>query len=277
MQSELFQTAVCELQTQKFLQGARKKTILGVLHNKASEREIERTFKLATDLPGSYIARVIYNKLKENPDKVTFSLVQVGIIHLIITQTLYELETHEASFDRKITVSLYEQEQAAVKIKSSTATKHKKVKVTEERKFLLPYINGQKPENDIQAILQENIPNPLKPGNSWQKEKYQIFVELNKNVFTISVSQLHMLPEKEHSMDVQGEFLLRKIEVEYQGTHYTDPSETVQTQEDHNPGIQDLAEPEKKLEKKISRQIRKISHRILEICENELCLSLLTV
>jgi hypothetical protein len=277
MQPELFQTAECEMKTPKFLQGARRKTILGELYNKVPEREIERTFKIETDLNSYCIARSIYDKLKEKPEKALFSLLHLGIIRLIIIQTHYELEAHKEAFDRKITVNLYEKEQAAVKIKSSTVIKHKKVKVTEERKFFIPSINGKKPEDDIQAVLQENIPDSLKEGNSWRKEKYQIFVELNKNIFTISVSQVHMLPEKEDSIDVQSKVSLRRIEVEYQGTQWSDPSEIVQVQEENFPDKQDTIESEKKAEKGISRQIRKISHRVLEICKNELCLSLVTV
>jgi hypothetical protein len=164
-----------------------------------------------------------------------------------------------------------------VKIKSPPVRKHKKVKVKEERKFLIPYIDGKKPEDDIQKILKENIPEPLKEGNSWEKEKYQIFVEVDKNIFTISVSQICMLQAKDDLIDDQSKVPLRRIEVEYQGTRCSDLSEDAQAKEQKKTGEQDIIEGEKKVETEIIRQIRKIAQRVLEICKNELCLPLIAV
>ncbi len=277
MQPDVFQTAECGMKTQKFLQGERKKTILGELCNKVAGREIERTFKLKTDIDGSHIATVIYDQLKDIPDNETFSLLRIGIVRLIIIQTQYELDEHEQSFNKKITVNLYEKEHAAVKIKSPPVRKHKKVEVKEERKFLIPSINGKKPEKDIQEIFDENISKPLKEVNSWKKEKYQIFIESHQNVFTIAISQIYLLQDKDILGDIHSQVPLRRIEVEYQGTQYRDPSGNVPAEERKEPGKQDIIESDKKVEKEISRQIRKISHRVLEICKNELCLPLVTV
>src|SRR5579864_8507195 len=74
MQPRFFQTAECGMKTQRFLEGERKKTVLGELHNKVSEREIERTFKLQTSISSFCIANVIYDKLKELSCKDAFSL-----------------------------------------------------------------------------------------------------------------------------------------------------------------------------------------------------------
>ncbi len=273
MQPDVFQTAECGMKTQKFLQGERRKTILGELYNKVSGREIERTFKLKTDRDSSSIATVIHDQLKETPRQETFSLLGVGILRSIILQTQYELDTHEPSSKRKITVNFYEKEQAAVKIKSPPVRKYKKVKVKEERKFFIPYIDGKKPERDIQAIFQENISHPLKEGNSWKKEKYQIFLQLKKNIFTIAISQIHLLQDKDDVRDIQSHVPLRRIEVEYQGTQ----SGNIPAKERKKRGKHDIVEEEGKVEKEIIRQTRKISQRVLEICENELCLSLIPV
>ena len=205
MQPSVFQTVEGGMKTQKFLQGERRKTILGELHNKVSGREIERTFKLKTEKESSSIATVIYDKLQEIHRKEKFSLLEVGIIRSVILQTQYELDTHEPSFKRKITVNLYEKEQAAVKIKSPSVRRYKKVKVKEERKFFIPYIDGKKPENDIQEIFQENIPYPIKESNSWKKEKYQIFVQLKENIYTNAIIQIHLLQNNEYGRDLQSQ------------------------------------------------------------------------
>src|SRR5437763_5515274 len=97
MEPSVFQTAECGMKTKKFLQGERRKTILGELHNKVSEREIERTFKLNTDIDSYSIARFIYDELKELPRKEPFFLLRIGIIRSIIIQTQYELNTHDKS------------------------------------------------------------------------------------------------------------------------------------------------------------------------------------
>ena len=277
MEPSVFQTAECGMKTKKFLQGERRKTILGELHNKVSEREIERTFKLNTDIDSYSIARFIYDELKELPRKEPFFLLRIGIIRSIIIQTQYELNTHDKSLKRKITVNLYEREQAAVKIKSPPIKKHKKVKVKAERKFFLPSVNGENPEKDIQEILDENVSEPLKESKSWKKEKYQIFIVFNENIFTISISQVHMLEDKDNLIADQSKVTLRRIEVEYQGAQWPDLSENVQAKERKQTEIQDIVEAEQKEEKEIIRQTRKISQRILEICENGLCLSLITV
>jgi hypothetical protein len=265
MQTSVLQTAEDGMMTQKFLQGERRKTILGELHNRVSGREIERTIKLKTDISSAYIARIIHDQLKEISHKETFSLLQVGIIHSIIIQTQYELDKHEKPFQKKITVSLYEKEQAAVKIKSPTVRQHKKVKVKEEKKYFIPYINGEKPERDILTVLDENISEPIKEGDSWKKEKYQIFIQFNKNIFTISVSQIHMLNHKNSLKDVQSKVPLRRIEVEYQGTL----RENAQVNEIKKTQKQDIIETDEQVEKEIIKQIRRISQRVLEICENE--------
>jgi hypothetical protein len=277
MQPSVFQTVEYGMKTTKFLQGERRKTVLGELCNKVAGKEIERTFKLKTDIDSSSIAKVIYDQLKSIPDNAAFYLLEVGIICSMIIQTQYELDEHEESFKRKITVNLYEKEQAAVKIKSPPIRKHKKVKVKEERKFLIPYIDGKKPEKDIQEIFEENVSKPLKEGNSWEKEKHQIFVEFNKNIFTIAISQIYMLQDKNNLRDMQSKVPLRRIEVEYQGTQWSDLTGNIPAQEGEKPGEQDIVEGEERMEKEIIRQIRKISQRVLEICENELCLSLITV
>jgi hypothetical protein len=277
MQSGFFQTAEYGMKTRKFLQGNRKKTLLGELHNRVSAREIERTIKLETDISSFYIARVIYDKLKERACKETFDLLRFGIIRSIIIQTQYELEIHEETFKRKIILNLYEKEQAAIKIKSPPVRTHKKVKVKEESKFFIPYINGKKPDKDIQEVFEENISRPLKEGNSWEKEKYQIFVECGNNIFTISVSQIYMLQVKDDLLDGQSKVPLRRIEVEYQGTRCSDLSGNVQTEEGKESEKPDVVEVEKKVEKEIIKQTRKISQRVLGICKNELCLPLITV
>lgn len=275
MQNSVVQTAESGMKTQKFLQGARRKTILGELHNKVAGREIERTFKLQIEESSFCIAKLIYGKLKEISLEEPFYLLRVGIIQSIITQTQYELEEYEQSFRTKIILNLYEKEQAAVKIKSPPVRKHKKVKVKEERKFFLPSIDGRKPERDIQEIFRENISHPLKEGNSWKKEKYQIFVKMNSNIFTIAISQREMLKVNNNGNDRQDEFPLRRIEIEYQGTQWSDLSEPVQAKEREQPGQQESTEVGIQVEKEIIRQIRKISQKVLKICENEWC-SLLT-
>ena len=248
-------------------------TILGELYNKVLGREIERTFQFQTERDSSSIATGIYDQLKETPHQGTFSLLGVGILRSIILQTQYELDTHEPSFKRKITVNCYEKEQAAVKIKSPSVRKYKKVKVKEERKFFIPFVDGKKPEREIQAIFQENISHPLKEGNSWKKEKYQIFVQLKNNIFTIAISEVSLLQDKDDGRDIQREVTLRRIEVEYQGTQ----SGTLPAEESNKRGTHDIVEAEAKVEKEILKQTRKISQRVLEICENELCLSLLSI
>lgn len=275
MQNSVVQTAESGMKTQKFLQGARRKTILGELHNKVAGREIERTFKLQIEESSFCIAKLIYGKLKEISLEEPFYLLRVGIIQSIITQTQYELEEYEQSFRTKIILNLYEKEQAAVKIKSPPVRKHKKVKVKEERKFFLPSVDGRKPERDIQEIFRENISHPLKEGNSWKKEKYQIFVKMNSNIFTIAISQREMLKVNNNGNDRQDEFPLRRIEIEYQGTQWSDLSEPVQAKEREQPGQQESTEVGIQVEKEIIRQIRKISQKVLKICENEWC-SLLT-
>ena len=277
MQPKVFQTAECEMKTKRFLQGERRKTILGELHNKVLGREIERTFKLKTDIDSSYIATVIYVKLQELPCKKTFSLLGVGIIRSIIVQTQYELAEQEPSFERKITVNLYEKEHAAVKIKSPPVRKYKKVKVKEERKFFVPYVDGKKPEEDIQDIFNENISKPLKEGDSWEKEKHQIFVEFNKNIFTIAINQIHVLHDKEYLTDTRHKVPLSRIEIEYQGTQQSDLSGTIPVKEGKKTARQDITKSDIKVEKEIIGQIRKISQSVLEICQNELCLLLMTV
>jgi hypothetical protein len=277
MQPSFFQTAECGMKTQKFLQGERRKTILGELYYKVSGREIERTFKPKTDMNSSHIATVIYDKLKDTSGKETFTLLEVGIIRSLIVQKLYELDEHEESFNTKVTVNLYGKEQAAVKLKSSPVRKHKKVKVKEERKFFIPYIDGKNLEKHIQEVFDENISKPLKEVISWEKEKYQIFVELNQNIFTIATSHIYILQDKDILIDIQSKVPLRRIEVEYQGTRCSDPSGNIPANERKKPGEQDTIESEEKVEKEISRQIRKISRRVLEICENEMCLPLVTV
>src|SRR2546430_8691593 len=89
MQPSVFQTAEGGMKTLKFLQGERRKTILGELYNKVSGREIERTLKLKTERESSSLATVIYDQLKETARQETFSLLGVGIIRSIILQTQY--------------------------------------------------------------------------------------------------------------------------------------------------------------------------------------------
>ena len=268
MYQSVFQTAEGGMNSARFLQGERRKTILGELYNKVSGREIERTLKLKTERESSSIATAIYDRLRENPCDEPFSILGVGIIRSIILQTPYELDTHELSYKRKVTVNSYEREQIAVKIKSPPVRKHKKVKVKEERKFFIPYIDGKKPERDIQAVFQENISHPLKEGSSWRKEKYQIFVQMKSNIFTIAISQLSPLQSTDDERDIQSQ--VRKIEVEYQGTL----SGTLPTKQGNKREKLDSVEAEEKVEKKIVKQTRKISQRVLEICESELCFSL---
>lgn len=277
MQASVLQIAECGIKTRKFLQGEIRKTIIGELHNKVAGREIERTFKFQTDRNSLFIAEIIYDKLAETSRKEKFSLLQIGVICSNVLQTQYEFEETEKPLKRKVTVNLYGKEQAAVKIKSPTVRKHKKVKVKEEIKFFIPCINGKMPEKSIQAILDENISNPIKEGYSWEREKHQIFIEFNKNIFTIAVSQVHMLEDKEDFVESQRNGSLRRIEVEYQGTQWSALSENVQANESKNLEEQDIIELEEKVEKEISKQIRKISRRVVEICTSELCLPLITV
>lgn len=258
------------MSTKKFLQGERRMTILGELYNKVVGREIERTFKLTTDINSSHIARVIYDKLKETSAKNLFSLIQVGIIRSIIEQKQYELGKHEYPFNIKITVNSYEKEHKIVKIKSPPVRKYKKVKVKEEIKFIISSSDSRKSEEIIQEVFSENFAKPLKEGNSWKKEKYQIFIEIDKNIFTIAVSQMYMLQDHDDLIDVQSTAPLIRVEVEYQGTQSSDLSENVQAEERQKAGKQELIGLDFKVEKEIIEQIRKISQRVLEICEDEL-------
>jgi len=276
MQPSIFQTAKGEMKTKKFLQGERRETILGELYNKVWGREIEVTFKLETDIDSCYIAKVIYDKLKDVTGNAEFYPLEVGIIHSMIIQTQYELDEYDQSFKRKITVNLYEKEQVVVKIKSPPVRKYKKVKVKEERKFLIPYIDGKKPEKDIQEIFEENVSKPLKEGKSWRKEKCQIFLKFDNNIFTIAISQIDMLQDEDNLSGVEDKVSLRRIEVEYQGTQWSDLAGDIPANEREKPGKQDIVKADRRLEKEIIGQVRKISQKVLEICENELCLLLTT-